>query len=112
VWLVGRVDLYIADKDKNVKTFVEFKTSEWVFEEHVEQANIYAVMLDVSRFYICFMPKSDIVKCKEFERTWTEQEVMQRVKQLLSSDEPPKRENYWCSYCEFKTMCKKIKTLV
>jgi CRISPR/Cas system-associated exonuclease Cas4 (RecB family) len=112
VWLVGRIDLYIADKQKNIKTFVEFKTSEWIFEEHIEQANIYAVMLDVPKFYICYMPKSDSIKCREFERMWTEQEVVQRIKQLLSDTEPPKRENYWCNYCEFKNMCKKNKTLV
>jgi CRISPR-associated protein Cas4 len=112
VWLVGRVDLYIADKKKGIKTFVEFKTSEWVFEEHIEQANIYAVMLDVNRFYICYMPKSDQVKCKEFERTWTESNVVERVKMLLSSSEPPRRENYWCNHCEFKNLCKKNRTLV
>jgi CRISPR/Cas system-associated exonuclease Cas4 (RecB family) len=112
VWIVGRIDLYIADKSKNVKTFVEFKTSEWVFEEHVEQGNIYATMLDVDKFYICFMPKSDSIKCKEFERTWTESDIVERVRQLLSSSEPPRREGYWCNYCEFKTICKKIKTLV
>ncbi|MCI4436747.1 MAG: CRISPR-associated protein Cas4 [Ignisphaera sp.] len=112
VWLVGRVDLYIADRQKNVKTFVEFKTSEWIFEEHIEQANIYAYMLNTDKFYICYMPKSDQIKCKEFERTWTEQEVIQRIKQLLSDSEPPKRENYWCNYCEFKNLCKKNKTLV
>jgi CRISPR-associated protein Cas4 len=112
VWLVGRVDLYIADKQKNIKTFVEFKTSEWIFEEHIEQANIYAVMLNTDKFYICYMPKSDQVKCREFERMWTEQEVVQRIKQLLSDTEPLKREGYWCNYCEFKNMCKKNKTLV
>jgi CRISPR/Cas system-associated exonuclease Cas4 (RecB family) len=112
VWLVGRVDLYIADMEKNVKTFVEFKTSEWVFEEHVEQGNIYAVMLDIDRFYICYMPKSDSIKCREFERTWSESDVAERIKMLLSSSEPPRREGYWCSYCEFKALCRKTKTLV
>jgi CRISPR/Cas system-associated exonuclease Cas4 (RecB family) len=112
VWLVGRVDLYIVDVEKDIRTFVEFKTSEWIFEEHVEQANIYAVMLKVDKFYICYMPKSDSVKCKEFERTWTERDVVERVEQLLSCTEPPRREGYWCSYCEFKNLCKKVKTLV
>ena len=114
VWLVGRVDLFIADGD--MRTFVEFKTSEWVFEEHVEQANIYAVMLNVDKFYICYMPKSDTVKCKEFERTWTEEDVKQRlaelVEHLIDNTEPPRREGTWCSYCEFKNLCKKNKTLV
>jgi len=112
IWLVGRVDLYIADKERNIKTFVEFKTSEWIFEEHVEQGNIYSVMLDVDKFYICYMPKSDTVKCKEFERTWTESDIIERIKQLLSNAEPPRREGVWCSYCEFKNLCKKNKTLV
>jgi len=112
IWLAGRIDLYIADREKGVKTFIEFKTSEWIFDEHVEQGNIYAYMLNIDKFYICFMPKSDAVKCKEFERTWTEQEVVQRIKQLLSDIEPPKREGHWCSFCEFKSMCKKNKTLV
>jgi CRISPR-associated exonuclease Cas4 len=112
VWLTGRVDLYIADKEKNIRTFVEFKTSEWIFEEHVEQGNIYAVMLDIDKFYICFMPKSDAVKCREFQKTWTENDIIERVKQLLGNSEPPRREGVWCSYCEFKNMCKKNKTLV
>lgn len=114
IMLVGKVDLYIADGD--LETFVEFKTSEWVFEEHVEQGNIYAVLLDVNRFYICYMPKSDTVKCKEFERTWTVEDVIQRleefVRHLVDNTEPPKREGTWCSYCEYKAMCRKNKTLV
>ena len=114
IMLVGRVDLYIADGD--LEAFIEYKTSEWVFEEHVEQGNIYAVMLNVDRFYICYMPKSDTVKCKEFERTWTEEDVKQRletfVRHLIDNTEPPKREGTWCNYCEFKTLCKKNKTLV
>jgi len=114
VWLVGRVDLFIADGD--MRTFVEFKTSDWIFDEHIEQANIYAVMLNIDKFYICYMPKSDTVKCKEFTRTWTEQNVVERVKRFveaLTKDEPPqKEEDYWCYYCEFKAMCKKNKTLI
>jgi len=112
VWLLGRLDLYIADKEKNIKTFAEFKTSEWVFEEHVEQGNIYAVMLDIDKFYICYMPKSDQIKCKEFERTWTEKEVVERIQQLLGYTEPPRREGYWCNYCGFRNMCRKNKTLI
>jgi len=114
VWLVGRVDLFIADGD--MRTFVEFKTSDWIFDEHIEQGNIYAVMLDVDKFYICYMPKSDTVKCKEFEKTWTEQNVVERVKgfvEALTEDEPPqKEEDYWCYYCEFRNMCRKNKTLI
>ena len=114
VWLVGRVDLFIADGD--MRTFVEFKTSDWIFDEHIEQANIYAVMLSIDKFYICYMPKSDTVKCKEFERTWTEQNVVERVRRFvtaLTKDEPPqKEEDAWCYYCEFKAMCKKNKTLI
>jgi CRISPR/Cas system-associated exonuclease Cas4 (RecB family) len=112
VWLAGRLDLYIADREKDIRTFVEFKTSEWIFEEYVEQGNIYAVMLDIDKFYICYMPKSDSIKCKEFERTWTEKEVVERIQQLLSNSEPPRREGYWCSYCEFRNMCKKNRTLL
>jgi len=112
VWLLGKLDLYIADKEKNIKTFAEFKTSEWVFEEHVEQGNIYAVMLDINKFYICYMPKSDQIKCKEFERTWTEKEVAERIQQLLRHTEPPRREGYWCNYCEFRNMCRKNRTLI
>ena len=112
VWLAGRLDLFIAGIQNSVRTFIEFKTSEWIFEEHIEQGNIYAVMLDVDRFYICYMPKSDQVKCKEFERTWTEKEVVERIQQLLSGSEPPKREGTWCSYCEFRNMCRKTKTLI
>ena len=112
VWLAGRLDLYIADREKDIRTFIEFKTSEWIFEEYVEQGNIYAVMLDMDKFYICYMPKSDTVKCKEFERTWTEKEVVERIQQLLSESEPPRREGYWCNYCEFRNMCKKNRTLV
>jgi len=114
IWLVGRVDLFIADGD--MRTFVEFKTSDWIFDEHIEQANIYAVMLNVDKFYICYMPKSDIVKCKEFTRTWTEQNVVERVRRFveaLTKNEPPqKEEDAWCYYCEFKAMCKKNKTLI
>jgi CRISPR-associated protein Cas4 len=114
VWLVGRVDLFIADGD--VRTFVEFKTSDWIFDEHIEQANIYAVMLNIDKFYICYMPKSDSIKCKEFSRTWTEQNVVERVRKFIESltrSEPPqKEENTWCFYCEFKAMCKKNKTLI
>jgi len=114
VWLVGRVDLFIADGD--LRTFVEFKTSDWIFDEHIEQANIYAVMLNIDKFYICYMPKSDTVKCKEFTRTWTEQDVVERVKRFveaLTKDEPPqKEEDAWCYYCEFRAMCKKNKTLI
>jgi len=112
VWLLGKLDLYIADKEKNIKTFVEFKTSEWVFDEHIEQGNIYAVMLDIDKFYICYMPKSDQIKCKEFERTWTEKEVVERIQQLLGHTEPPRREGYWCNYCEFRNMCRKSRTLI
>jgi len=114
IWLVGRVDLFIADGD--VRTFVEFKTSDWIFDEHIEQSNIYAVMLNIDKFYICYMPKSDEVKCKEFTRTWTELNVVERVKRFveaLTKDEPPqKEEDYWCYYCEFRNMCKKNKTLI
>jgi len=113
IWLVGRVDLYIAEGD--LRTFVEFKTSDWIFDEHIEQANIYAVMLNIDKFYICYMPKSDEVKCKEFSRTWTEQDVEERVKRFVESltgKEPPqKEENTWCFYCEFKPECKKNKKL-
>lgn len=112
VWLAGRLDLFIADIQNNIRTFVEFKTSEWIFEEHVEQGNIYAVMLNVDKFYICYMPRSDSVKCKEFERTWTEREVVERVQQLLSGTEPPRREGYWCSYCEFRNMCRRSRALI
>jgi len=112
VWLVGRLDLFIVDMEKKFKTFIEFKTSEWIFEEHIEQANIYAVMLNTDKFYICFMPKSDQIKCKEFTRTWTENDVVERIKMLLSCDEPPRREGHWCNYCEFKALCKRNKTLV
>jgi CRISPR-associated protein Cas4 len=114
ILLVGKVDLYVADGD--LETFVEYKTSEWVFEEHVEQGNIYAVLLDVNRFYICYMPKSDTVKCREFERTWTVEDVMQRletfINHLVNNTEPPRREGTWCSYCEFKALCRRNKTLV
>jgi CRISPR-associated exonuclease Cas4 len=114
IWLVGRVDLFIADGD--VRTFVEFKTSDWVFDEHVEQANIYAVMLNIDKFYICYMPKSDSIKCKEFSRTWTEQHIVDRVRRfveaLTRSEPPPREEDAWCYYCEFKALCKKNKTLI
>jgi CRISPR/Cas system-associated exonuclease Cas4 (RecB family) len=113
VWLVGRVDLFIADGD--LRTFVEFKTSDWIFDEHVEQANIYAAVLNVDKFYICYMPKSDEVKCREFSRTWTERDVEERVRKFVESltkDEPPqKEEDVWCYYCEFKAECKKNKKL-
>jgi len=113
IWLVGRVDLFIADGD--LRTFVEFKTSDWILDEHIEQANIYAVMLNIDKFYICYMPKSDEVKCKEFTRTWTEQDVEDRVRKFVESltgKEPPqKEEDYWCFYCEFKPECKKNKKL-
>jgi len=114
IWLVGRVDLFIADGD--MRTFVEFKTSDWIFDEHIEQANIYAAMLNIDKFYICYMPKSDEVKCKEFTRTWAELNVVERVKRFveaLTKDEPPqKEEDAWCYYCEFRNMCRKNRTLI
>jgi len=113
IWLVGRVDLFIADGD--LRTFVEFKTSDWILDEHIEQANIYAVMLNIDRFYICYMPKSDEVKCKEFARTWTERDVEERVRKFVESltkKEPPqKEEDVWCFYCEYRAECKKNKKL-
>ena len=114
IWLVGRVDLFIAEG--SLRTFVEFKTSDWIFDEHIEQANIYAVMLNIDKFYICYMPRSDEVKCREFTRTWTEKDVEDRVRKFVESltgKEPPqKEEDYWCYYCEFRAMCKKNKTLI
>jgi CRISPR-associated exonuclease Cas4 len=113
VWLAGRVDLFIADGD--LRTFVEFKTSDWIFDEHVEQANIYAAVLNIDKFYICYMPKSDEVKCKEFSRTWTEKDVEERVRKFIESltkdEPPPKEEDVWCYYCEFRNVCKKNKKL-
>ena len=114
ILLVGRVDLYIADGD--LETFIEYKTSEWVYEEHIEQGNIYAVLLDINRFYICYMPRSDHVKCREFKKTWTEEDVKQRletlIKHLIDKTEPPRREGTWCSYCEYRSMCRKDRKLV
>jgi CRISPR-associated protein Cas4 len=114
IWLVGRVDLFIADGD--LRTFVEFKTSDWIFDEHIEQANIYAVMLNIDKFYICYMPRSSEVKCREFTRTWAEQDIEERVRKFVESltgKEPPqKEENMWCYYCEFKAECRKNRTLI
>jgi len=113
VELRGRVDLFILSND--VRTFVEFKTSDWILDEHIMQANIYAAMLDVDRFYICYMPRSSDVKCVELKRRMDREDVERRVLKFVKAlelGEPPKKEeNYWCYYCEYRNMCRKNKTL-
>jgi len=101
--LVGRADLVVDGFP------VELKFSNRVYDWYKLQAEYYAYMLNTNRYYIVLVTDYGYVDVVEYDRMYTDAELVDRVKRLVehirSGKEPEPERSEMCRFCQFRKTC-------
>jgi len=101
--LVGKVDLY----DAMEKCVIEIKTvtQQKIKEEWIEQANLYAYLLNCQKFEIWIvLVQNGEIEIKEFSVDKEKaEELIEIAKRVIKGEKIRKATN--CDYCEYAVAC-------